>query len=421
MSSRTSNQAITQVAFLACLILAAIQIIHPVFYLDQYGDTRDLLFDPVSRQTSLLHHYDDHRKKRSFTSLPDQNERKKSSIIPLRELIDLDPEPTCPKGLMRVNDTMILSSSSSRKMDPDALFDYGRRKIPRIVHVTSKTRCMPPEFVSNLEKWKFGNNGRDVGSEQKRLEQHAFVFHNEAAMERLLSKDWDEFPQLHQALRCTKGGAGRADVWRALVLWEYGGIYTDIDNAPAKFDGRTISGDDEAFFVIEKSAILSQYFFAASPRHPLFYLLVQHMMSRLLSLNDVSMQIVSVVTGPGALRVAFSNFMNGQGANIPYNKPDKKYYYPSAQTYVGMYNYSVTVVGHEDDPNEYVARDVIPDKNLIYKRMNMTYFRDIPKVESKQSCFQRIYKEESLFDEASKWFAATDNNGNKTITSTAYS
>lgn len=329
---------------------------------------RSLLPPPSLEETAQQDH------PRSL-QLPPATTTTKSTTIPLLELVNTQEESECPTGLLLVNDTIL---------DPQLAYQGGRH-IPRIVHVTSKTRCMTSEFADVMDQWRFHD--------------HSFFFHNEAAMERLLNRDWPEFPQLQQAIRCTKGGAGRADVWRALVLWEYGGIYTDIDNTPALFQGDTINAEDDAFFVIERSAILSQYFFAARPKHPLFYLLVQHMMSRLLSLNDVTMQIVSVVTGPGALRVAFNNFMDGQGPNIPYTKPVAKYWYPTAQIYQGMYNFTVRAVGHQDNPNEWVARDVIPDKHLIYLRMNMTYFREIPKVESKESCFQRIYKEEGRYEQ----------------------
>jgi hypothetical protein len=319
--------------------------------------------------------------------------RRKRTVIPLVELVNTRVESECPKGLVLVNDTILDprhayygGGGGGVYFDDNRRLGRMLRRIPRLVHVTSKTRCMAPEFAANLDRWRFAD--------------HSFFFHNEEAMERLLEREWPEFPALRQAVRCTKGGAGRADVWRALMLWEYGGIYTDIDNLPARFDGDTILGEDEALFVIERSAILSQYFFAARPRHPLIYLLVQHMTSRLLALNDVTMQIVSVVTGPGALRMAFCNFLKGQGPNFPHNRPRSHCWYPHEGVYTGLYNATVRAVGHQNRSDEWVARDVIPDKHLIYQRMNMTYFREIPKVESKTSCFHRVYEQQEMFREA---------------------
>ena len=43
--------------------------------------------------------------------------------------------------------------------------------------------------------------------------------------------EWPEFPGLHTVLQCIfSKGAMLIDVWRILILWEYGSIYTDIDN-----------------------------------------------------------------------------------------------------------------------------------------------------------------------------------------------
>jgi len=407
------------------------------------------------------------RTSRHRTAQQQQQQRhRRRPLIPLLDLVQTNVETSCPPGLILLNDTitpeLLLFQQQQdhhhhQQHNPNTnpntntnsnTSNHPRRNIPRIIHVTAKTRCMPREFIDNLLRWQ-------------QFPDHAFVLHNEAAVDRLLyryyyyknkknnnnKKDpnivvtsWPAFPHLHHALQCIKGGAAKADLWRALILWEYGGIYTDMDNAPAKFHpSTTIQPDDDAFFVMEKSGILSQYFMAARPRHPLLYLLVQQMLSRLLSLHDVDYQIVSVVTGPGALRMAFCDFLKGQGPNGPVRfEPLAQCYYPQAKVYTSRHAYvpagddhddddhhhlkntnrndnittststtstststrtvpqrdwNVRVVGTANQPNEWVARDVIPDKNTIYQRMNMTYFRDLPKVVTQQSCFQRLYQQ----------------------------
>ena len=387
------------------------------------------------RQPRRRHHHHHHR-----------------PLIPLLDLVQTNVETSCPPGLFLLNDTFpregFLSQPSQQPQSPHHNRTR-RRNIPRIIHVTAKTRCMPREFIDNLVQWQ-------------QFPDHAFVLHNEAAVDRFLyhyhhhppfddndnNNDnnnhhhrntparaiWPAFPHLSHALQCIKGGAAKADLWRALILWEYGGIYTDMDNAPALFHpSTTIQPDDDAFFVMEKSGILSQYFMAARPRHPLMYLLIQQMLSRLLSLHDVDFQIVSVVTGPGALRMAFCDFLKGQGPNGPIRfEPLAQCYYPQAQVYTSRFadravgdddddddennnnkttttttrtilkqrDWKVRVVGNAKQANEWVARDVIPDKNIIYQRMNMTYFRDLPKVVTQQSCFQRLYQQYIQAEEA---------------------
>lgn len=42
----------------------------------------------------------------------------------------------------------------------------------------------------------------------------------------------------------------KIDVWRVLILYRYGGVYSDIDNWPGeKFDEATISPNISGFFL----------------------------------------------------------------------------------------------------------------------------------------------------------------------------
>lgn len=135
-----------------------------------------------------------------------------------------------PSSLKAVKDTVL---------EPSLAFADGR-KIPRIVHVTSMSRCNHPIIADNLETWK--------------LKNHSFFLHDDEAMEKLIYKDWPEFPQLQHILKCLPGrGVVWADVWRILVLWEYGGIYADIDTSPVAefFNETTLSPRYDAFFVVK--------------------------------------------------------------------------------------------------------------------------------------------------------------------------
>jgi Glycosyltransferase sugar-binding region containing DXD motif len=100
-------------------------------------------------------------------------------------------------------------------------------------------------------------------------------------------------------------------LFRYLVLYQYGGIYTDMDAAPGpKFENASVISDhDEAWFVVERIGIPSQYFMASTPQHPLMFLLVTVTLRRLLEVHNVGEQYVPYVTGPGALKEAWQHFM----------------------------------------------------------------------------------------------------------------
>ena len=207
-----------------------------------------------------------------------------SPMPTILELVGSIDNYTCPEGLVVVEDTI----------DP-SFYEESERKIPKVIHFTSKTRCMTPEFAANVDKW--------------RLPGHSVFIHDDDAVDMLINRWWPEFPQLHDTLKCMLPGASMADLWRYLFLWVFGGIYTDIDNGPGPWfwneTGSVINNETDALFEQERDGFPSQYFFAASPRHPVMYLAVYDTMHRVMDVNSVQRQYVPFVTGPGAVKMAF--------------------------------------------------------------------------------------------------------------------
>lgn len=168
--------------FLALIVVPSVNLI--TFRNDILHDYTPIPEAEVSSSSSLSSGYNvrpEHRK-----------------IIPLPELTrSLDETLACPDSQVYVPDTVL---------DPHMAFVGGRR-IPRIVHVTAKSRCLAPEFAAVLDQW--------------RLTGHSLFFHDDDAMDALLHRQWAEFPALNALLRCFQyGGAMKADVWRLLVMWE---------------------------------------------------------------------------------------------------------------------------------------------------------------------------------------------------------
>ena len=125
-----------------------------------------------------------------------------SQPIPLDQLTSSSTK-ICDAGLVYVPNRIIHETSKKKN---------NTRIIPKIVHMTSKSRCFSRNFAMNIKTWEF--------------EDHDLYIHDDDAVERLLSKHWSSFPHIPIARKCLRSGAGLADLWRYLVLWEYGGIYT---------------------------------------------------------------------------------------------------------------------------------------------------------------------------------------------------
>jgi hypothetical protein len=342
------------------------------------------------------------------------NTKEQDVTLPLHVLVDTHRHIVCPDPLIRMDDRILPSAPAvfQDQPPPPALVAAisGVRKIPKIIHMTSKSRCLTPGFVTNVQTWQFPD--------------HSFYFHDDQAVERLLlGKAWLDFPHIPLALKCLRSGAAKADLWRYLILWEYGGIYTDLDNTPGKdffvphvqsrdvnsgnitttstatnvdasssssslsssfYKPIVIQDDDDAFFVVEQLGVLSQYFMAASPHHPLLYLAVQTTLLRLLEVPHVGAQYIPQVTGPGALKMAFKYFMR---------TPDTDKNGRVRQgIYVGVGNRTVTVLGHKDTgSHNYIQRATMVGKAGQYKQMNMKHYSLIAKKKFNESCLVHAY------------------------------
>ena len=167
------------------------------------------------------------------------------------------------------------------------------RKIPKIIHLSMKSRCLPNDLAHGVQKWKDA------------MPDHSLYFHDDDAVDRLLQSDWPEFPDLQDVLKCVRKGAMKIDVWRILVLYRYGGFYTDIDNWPGPKVNDWIQERDTAFFVSDVVFRPSHWFMGMEPRHPISYNTMLQIQQRVLDIPDVWQPKVVFVTGPDALKQCF--------------------------------------------------------------------------------------------------------------------
>ena len=294
--------------------------------------------------------------------------------IPLIDLVSTggSKQQTCPNGTYLIEDTILPESIT-----------HANRKIPRVVHITSKSRCTSEYFKKNIDRWRLAN--------------HSVYYHDDAAVDRLFAKEWPEFPHIQLIMKCLVSGAAKADLWRYLVLWEYGGIYSDIDSAPGHlFNATTIRSFDDAWFIPEKLGVLAQYFMSSSPKHPLMFMTVHATLMRLMDLESVLNQYVPVVTGPGALKSGMISFMqvrprdSGEFQRVP------------AGYYVGIDNRTVTVRGTKQNTNEYIRRTAVngAKKKDGYRKMGQTHYNGAFKYMTKKkqelknvSCIALVHRE----------------------------
>jgi Glycosyltransferase sugar-binding region containing DXD motif len=262
--------------------------------------------------------------------------------------------------------------------------------IPPVLHQTSRSRCVTPEIANATARWK------DYG-------EFAYYLHDDDAVHRLFRGHYDEFPLLRQVVEagCLASGAILSDLWRYVALYKYGGIYVDIDSVPGPaFDPRVLLADGvDALFVVDRDGLLSQYFMALAPRHPLLWYAVHETLGSLWRAKDTGSVYAPDASGPLALHRAFLRFLGdgvgvGQNHTVPEavigrhgvntNRP------VSEGTYVGTHNRTVRALGSFRNADAFVRRQIFDrwTKYAQYSKMDMKHFSAVQKVASRRSCMR---------------------------------
>jgi len=200
----------------------------------------------------------------------------------------------CPPPLIPFHNQIVRANQTHNSTSSE--YDM---KIPKILHVSMKSRCLPRDLARSMDKWK------------QTLPNYSIFFHDDEAVAKLIDQEWPGFPDLRRAMRCVLyKGAMRIDVWRVLVLYKYGGVYTDIDNWPLDaFKESTIRNDLSAFFFRDGRDRPSQWFMALESHHPMMHLAMTQIVSNIMDMKSMRRPRIVEVTGPVAVKVAYHNFL----------------------------------------------------------------------------------------------------------------
>lgn len=161
-------------------------------------------------------------------------------------------------------------------LQPDVQEDFPteegeKPRIPHIIHQTFKDENIPSIYWDNI----------------KTVREHhptwKYYFWTDASARQLVA---DRFPNWLSMWDRLRLGIKRADALRYFILYEYGGVYLDLDfevvrpldNTTTKYAGIIAPEPFEhAAFLYEKEFILMNCFMSSRPRHPFF----KHLMDQL--------------------------------------------------------------------------------------------------------------------------------------------
>jgi hypothetical protein len=281
-----------------------------------------------------------------------------AQVQPIHNLTRSHPEP-CPEGLRRQPNIH------------NPRHQINTRRIPKIVHQTSKTRCLTSNFERASRDWAFP--------------RWSYYLHDDEAVERLLHIDFPEFPQLKLVVdKCVLSLSAKIYLWQYIVLWMYGGLYVDLNLYPSRFNATTILDEDDGlFFTAGENTTLSTRFMAVSPRHPLIYYAIEQALAKILRAKDIGSLDPDQVFGGANLHQALIEFTKSADGQ---NRVPKGV---SPRTIRGYDGRSIRVVGRLDGPEDYTSPVFIgAGKSKDYARMGHRRKRGVDPTES---CFQRIW------------------------------
>jgi len=209
-----------------------------------------------------------------------QTQEGRRRLIPLDVLTDeVGQNVPCPP-----NTKPILNS-------PGTISNHSAHyKIPLVIHQTCRSRCVTDEFYDLAQTW------RNLGI--------PYYFHDDAAIDRLVLAGHEQFPLLRLIWdHCITKPVVKTDLWRLLLLYEYGGIYTDLDTKPVAFQPTiNIRPDDEMYTVTDGIGLPSFHFMASMPLHPIPFLTLHQALQNILVVGDTGTYNPAKTTGKGAGR-----------------------------------------------------------------------------------------------------------------------
>ena len=211
--------------------------------------------------------------------------------------------------------------------------------------------------------------------------------------------------RLSDPFKCISNGATLSDYWRYIVLYYFGGIYTDFDNSQGIWYNVTeveITDQTDSFFFNEHIGVMSQYYLASSRYHPVLLHFLNFARGAIFKIPNVKRNNPAQKTGPKAVKCGMIHFQRANNPNsnstgylppgtyrggsgpmleslLPwlglYENEENfhEYNYPKASDFI---NRTVTIVGVKQNNKKYINRGGLRSKGDAYKLMNMTHFHD---------------------------------------------
>lgn len=184
-------------------------------------------------------------------------------------------------------------------------------RIPRIIHQTWKTDCVPEEWRMSQKNWS-------------RMKQFGFEYKlwTDEMNEALVRKKYPWFLETYLGF---PHNIQRADAIRYFILYEFGGIYSDLDISPKKsfiklfkmYENRGVALARTNSTMLYSPNLYTNALMMSAKKHPFWPFVWRYMCSRKKSAVDKVCRHFYILnsTGPSMLCVAVGRFRKLHGSD----------------------------------------------------------------------------------------------------------
>ena len=129
------------------------------------------------------------------------------------------------------------------------------QKIPKIIWQTMKSNEVPPFMKAYADSWTELNP------------EYEYRFHDDDDIIHFIRNDFPEYLDGYNKL---KYGASKADLWRYLIIYKFGGVYADIDCKCHNPLENWVNPDSQFVTQLGTNKDICQWLIISVPNNPIF-------------------------------------------------------------------------------------------------------------------------------------------------------
>ncbi len=156
-----------------------------------------------------------------------------------------------------------------KELAPRRKIDY-EQKIPKIIWQTFKTNEVPLIMKDYVDSWIIKNP------------EYEYKFFDDEDILEFLRND---FPKYYEGYNMIKYGASKADLWRYLIIYKYGGVYADMDCQCINSLRKWVKPSSEFVTQFGTNKDICQWLLISAPGNPIFLRAAEKSLENIINKN----------------------------------------------------------------------------------------------------------------------------------------